>query len=63
MNFTVKTKQNTLISIRNIYCIGRNYHAHAAELNSKVPKQPFFFQKSISSGIKAMDAKLQELAN
>jgi len=38
MNFTVKTKQNTLISIRNIYCIGRNYHAHAAELNSKVPK-------------------------
>ena len=49
MNFTVKTKQNTLISIRNIYCIGRNYHAHAAELNSKVPKQPFFFQKSLPS--------------
>jgi len=46
MNFTVKTKQNTLISIRNIYCIGRNYHAHATELNSEVPKQPFFFQKS-----------------
>ena len=49
MNFTVKTKQNTLIPIRNIYCIGRNYHAHAAELNSKVPKQPFFFQKSLPS--------------
>ena len=49
MNFSVKTKQNTLISIRNIYCIGRNYHAHAAELNSKVPKQPFFFQKSLPS--------------
>ena len=49
MNFTVKTKQNTLISIRNIYCIGRNYHAHVAELNSKVPKQPFFFQKSLPS--------------
>ncbi len=49
MNFTVKTKHNTLISIRNIYCIGRNYHAHAAELNSKVPKQPFFFQKSLPS--------------
>jgi len=49
MNFTVKTKQNTLISIRNIYCIGRNYHAHAAELNSKVPKEPFFFQKSLPS--------------
>ena len=49
MNFTVKTKQNTLIPIRNIYCIGRNYHAHVAELNSKVPKQPFFFQKSLPS--------------
>ena len=49
MNFTVKTKQNTLIPIRNIYCIGRNYHAHAAELNSKVPKKPFFFQKSLPS--------------
>ena len=49
MDFTVKTKQNTLIPIRNIYCIGRNYHAHAAELNSKVPKQPFFFQKSLPS--------------
>jgi len=49
MNFTVKTKQNTLIPIRNIYCIGMNYHAHAAELNSKVPKQPFFFQKSLPS--------------
>ena len=49
MNFTVKTKQNTLISIRNIYCIGRNYHAHAEELNSEVPKEPFFFQKSLPS--------------
>ena len=49
MNFSVKTKQNQLINIRNIYCIGRNYHAHTAELNSKVPKQPFFFQKSLPS--------------
>jgi len=49
MNFTVKTKKNTLISIRNIYCIGRNYHAHAEELNSEVPKEPFFFQKSLPS--------------
>ena len=49
MNFSVKTKQNTLISIRNIYCIGRNYRAHATELNSEVPKEPFFFQKSLPS--------------
>ena len=33
--------------MRNIYCIGRNYRAHAAELNHDVPDNPFFFQKSI----------------
>lgn len=28
-----------------IICIGRNYKAHAAELNNSVPKQPLFFMK------------------
>lgn len=31
--------------IRNIYCIGRNYRAHAAELGNEVPKQPMLFGK------------------
>lgn len=30
-------------------CIGRNYAAHIAELNSATPKQPFFFLKPASS--------------
>ncbi|OBT66607.1 hypothetical protein VE03_03967 [Pseudogymnoascus sp. 23342-1-I1] len=33
----------------NIVCIGRNYAAHAAELNNAQPKQPFFFLKPASS--------------
>ncbi|KFY19334.1 hypothetical protein V493_08011 [Pseudogymnoascus sp. VKM F-4281 (FW-2241)] len=33
----------------NIVCIGRNYAAHAAELNNEQPKQPFFFLKPASS--------------
>ena len=28
-----------------IFCIGRNYVAHAKELNNKVPKQPLVFMK------------------
>ncbi|CCD25646.1 Fmp41p NDAI_0F03280 [Naumovozyma dairenensis CBS 421] len=38
-----------LQDVRKIICIGRNYAAHIAELNSKTPKQPFFFLKPSSS--------------
>jgi fumarylpyruvate hydrolase len=31
--------------IRNIYCVGRNYRLHAAELGNEVPKSPFLFSK------------------
>ena len=31
--------------IRNIYCVGRNYVAHAKELNNEVPSSPFLFLK------------------
>ena len=47
MNYNVQSEQGNLIPVRNIYCIGRNYRAHAAELNHDVPDHPFFFQKSI----------------
>jgi 2-keto-4-pentenoate hydratase/2-oxohepta-3-ene-1,7-dioic acid hydratase in catechol pathway len=30
---------------RKIVCVGRNYQAHAKELNNPIPKQPFFFIK------------------
>ncbi|RTE09562.1 fumarylacetoacetate hydrolase family protein [Paenibacillus whitsoniae] len=32
-------------TIRNIYCVGRNYRAHAAELGNDVPDQPMIFTK------------------
>jgi|TARA_B110000914_G_scaffold224739_1_gene243377 fumarylpyruvate hydrolase len=47
MNYNVQSEQGNLTPVRNIYCIGRNYRAHAAELNHDVPDNPFFFQKSI----------------
>lgn len=31
--------------IRNIYCVGRNYGLHAAELGNAVPDQPMIFTK------------------
>ena len=32
-------------SIRNIYCVGRNYAMHAKELNNEIPTSPFLFLK------------------
>lgn len=32
-------------SVRNVYCIGRNYRLHAAELGNDVPAQPMVFLK------------------
>lgn len=40
-------------SIRNIYCVGRNYAAHAAELNNKVPTSPFLFSKPTHALVEA----------
>lgn len=36
-------------STRSIYAIGRNYAAHAAELNNVIPKEPFWFLCPYSS--------------
>lgn len=35
----------TLNDIRNIYCVGRNYRLHAAELGNEVPSSPMLFTK------------------
>lgn len=32
-------------SIRNIYCVGRNYGLHAAELGNDIPEEPMIFTK------------------
>ncbi|UVI29590.1 fumarylacetoacetate hydrolase family protein [Paenibacillus spongiae] len=36
---------SALDSIRNIYCVGRNYALHAKELGNDVPEQPMIFSK------------------
>ena len=38
-----------LVSVTNIYCIGRNYAEHARELGNAVPTEPILFLKSVSS--------------
>jgi fumarylpyruvate hydrolase len=34
-----------LTTIRNVYCVGRNYALHAAELGNAVPESPMIFMK------------------
>jgi len=38
-----------LHSIRNVYCVGRNYRLHAAELGNSVPEEPMIFTKPTHS--------------
>ncbi len=38
-----------LNEIRNVYCVGRNYRQHAAELGNAVPEQPMLFVKPTHS--------------
>jgi len=42
-----------LNSIRNIYCVGRNYALHAKELNNEVPASPFLFAKPTHALVEA----------
>lgn len=32
-------------SVRNVFCVGRNYRLHAQELGHEVPSEPIFFMK------------------
>ncbi len=50
----------SLESVRNIYCIGRNYRLHALELGNEVPKSPMVFTKPTHSLI-PMDGSAVEL--
>jgi len=49
MKYSVNDPSGKKIPIRNIYCVGRNYVDHIQELKNAVPRDPVFFQKSISS--------------
>ena len=37
------------VVVGEVYAVGRNYRAHAAELGNEVPDEPFFFLKTRSS--------------
>lgn len=39
------TMHSIVASASNIYCVGRNYAAHAAELNNEIPSEPVLFGK------------------
>ena len=45
----VRSADQKLIEVRNIYCVGRNFISHAEELNNPIPEKPVIFQKSISA--------------
>lgn len=40
-------------SIRNIYCVGRNYVLHAKELKNEIPTSPMLFTKPTHALVKA----------
>lgn len=44
-NFAEKERSGMSDTIRNIYCVGRNYGLHAAELGNDVPEEPMIFTK------------------
>ena len=45
--FTIPTASGTQFPVRRIYCIGRNYAAHAIEMGHDPDREPpFFFQKN-----------------
>lgn len=48
------------MDIRNIFCIGRNYAEHAAELGNAVPNRPMVFMKPTNALVLA-DGKAIEL--
>ncbi|SDO10671.1 fumarylacetoacetate hydrolase family protein [Alkalicoccus daliensis] len=46
------------MDIKNIYCVGRNYSAHAKELGNQVPEEPMFFSKPSHSFVQGDNKKL-----
>lgn len=46
--------------IANVYCVGRNYRAHAEELGNEVPTEPMIFLKP-SHAVTTMDGRGLEL--
>jgi fumarylpyruvate hydrolase len=47
-------------TIRNVFCVGRNYKAHAEELGNELPKEPMLFTKP-THALAAMDGSEVEI--
>ncbi|CAM5791179.1 MULTISPECIES: fumarylacetoacetate hydrolase family protein [Brevibacillus] len=46
-------------TIRNIYCVGRNYKLHAAELGNEVPTAPMLFGKPTHALVEANGQEIE----
>jgi len=46
-------------TIRNIYCVGRNYALHAAELGNAVPESPMIFMKPSHAAVEMNGQTIQ----
>lgn len=47
--YSVQLASGRQIPVKNIYCVGRNYRAHAKEMDSPEPEEPIFFQKALTA--------------
>ncbi|SHE71103.1 2-keto-4-pentenoate hydratase/2-oxohepta-3-ene-1,7-dioic acid hydratase (catechol pathway) [Seinonella peptonophila] len=47
-----------MISVQNIYCVGRNYQLHAAELGNRIPSKPIIFSKPTHALVEAKGQSL-----
>lgn len=46
--------------VNNVYCVGRNYQLHAAELGNAVPEEPMIFLKP-SHAVVPLDGSVLKL--
>ncbi|WP_254450449.1 fumarylacetoacetate hydrolase family protein [Cohnella herbarum] len=51
--------QIELSNLRNLYCVGRNYRLHAAELGNEVPSSPMIFTKPTHAAIEMRGGSLE----
>ena len=48
-HITLLAEQARAVQVRNIFCIGRNYAAHIAELGNRPEEDPVVFIKPTSA--------------
>lgn len=50
----LRTAEEAINQVRNVFCVGRNYRDHAVELGNDVPTQPMIFGKSTHAVVPAV---------